>query len=265
MIIVSELTELKQLIANYKLLGKNIGFCPTMGFLHDGHLSLVKDCKKECDICVVSIYVNPSQFNEKSDFDAYPSDIPRDTALLENAGCDVLWLPNQQSIESIPLELNYELNGLDLVMEGKHRPGHFKGVIEVVYRLFHAVLPNKAFFGEKDFQQFSIIQKMVENNGFQIEVISKPTVRESDGLAMSSRNVRLNSDERKKAPLLYQVLQTVKISDQKDLTLSENINLIQKAGFKLEYLEIHSLIKDQKRLFIAAKIGNVRLIDNILL
>ncbi len=186
MIIVSELKELQELILAYRLSGKNIGFCPTMGFLHDGHLSLVNDCKKECDIAVASIYVNPSQFNEQSDFEAYPKDVPRDIALLESVACDVLWLPKQDTIESIPLNLIYELNGLDLVMEGKHRPGHFKGVIEVVYRLFQAVKPDKAFFGEKDFQQYSIIQKMVENNNLPIEVISKPTVRESDGLAMSS-------------------------------------------------------------------------------
>jgi pantoate--beta-alanine ligase len=260
MIVVSQLFELKELIFSNKNKGKTVGFCPTMGFLHKGHLSLVQDCKIECDIAVVSIYVNPSQFNEQSDFDAYPKDLAGDIAQLEAVNCDVLWLPTQETIESIPLDLNYELNGLDLPMEGRHRPGHFKGVIEVVYRLFQAVKPHKAFFGEKDFQQFSIIQKMVENNNLPVKVIPKATVRESDGLAMSSRNVRLNATQRLIAPLLIKELQLVKSRGE---VLPENIKNISQAGFELEYLEIQSLINNQKRVFVAAKIGNVRLIDNI--
>lgn len=258
---LTEISELKSLLTTYKKENLTIGFVPTMGFLHQGHLSLVEQCKKACDICVVSIYVNPSQFNEKSDFESYPKNEQNDKSLLEDAKCDVLWIPSQSEIESIPLSLNYNVNDQDQVLEGAFRKGHFKGVLEVVYRLFKAVEPNIAFFGEKDFQQFVLIKTMVSVNKLPLKILSVPTSREEDGLAMSSRNTLLKPEHRKIAPELNAVLQLYSTELKPDLDKAKN-QLIKK-GFEVEYLIPHQFSKEGKRLFVAARLGNVRLIDNV--
>jgi pantoate--beta-alanine ligase len=256
--------ELKDKIAEYKQKGLKVGLVPTMGFLHNGHLSLIKECKKECDVCVVSVYVNPSQFNEAADFESYPKDLARDIQLLKSVDCDLVWVPKVSDVESIPLDLNYELNGTDLVLEGEFREGHFKGVIEVVYRLFKAILPDVAYFGEKDYQQFKVIEKMSRNNELDINLVARPTIRESDGLAMSSRNVRLSELHRGVAPELYKSMTDVNQGeDNLDIKLNQAKENLLGLGFDVEYLDVHSFSKNQKRLFAAVNLGGVRLIDNV--
>lgn len=263
---IQAVQELTEKIAFYKRQGLAIGLVPTMGYLHSGHLSLVEACKKSCDVCIVSIYVNPSQFNQVSDFDSYPKDVERDFRLLKSIGCDLVWVPEVKDVESIPLNLIYDVENLDVDLEGKYRKGHFKGVLEVVYRLFKAVKPDKAYFGEKDFQQFKIIELMVKKNALPIEVIPSPTMREQDGLAMSSRNVRLSDEQRALAPQLYKTMSSV----VKNAKLENVPRLIEQArealnhkGFSVEYLDIYSFDSQNSRLFAAVKLGEVRLIDNI--
>jgi len=258
---VSLLPQLELLVEDYKRQNLKVGFVPTMGFLHSGHLSLIAACKKECDVCIVSIYVNPSQFNEPSDFDSYPKDLKKDCELLQAASCDLVWIPTAEGVQSIPLDLNYELNGVDVALEGKERPGHFKGVIEVVYRLFTAVNPDVAYFGEKDYQQYEVISKMTRNNMLNINIVSVPTIRESDGLAMSSRNVRLSPGDRKLAPELHAVLKYLSTEGDNNIEFARE-KLIKK-GFKVEYLTPYELSAGGKRLFAAVRLGDVRLIDNV--
>ncbi len=259
--------KLKSTVTNFKKEGKIVGFVPTMGFLHTGHLSLIQACKKECDICIVSIYVNPSQFNESSDFDNYPKDLNRDLDLLQNHGCDVVFIPSEKEITKFPLSLSYRVDDLDSIMEGARRPGHFKGVIEVVYRLFLAVQPNLAFFGEKDFQQFQVISRMVYHNQMDVKVVSVPTEREYDGLAMSSRNIRLSSSQRKVASTFYYLLKELASGGKNSITNSilKTKKQLEEKGFEVEYLQFYEFPQGGKRLFGAVKLGSVRLIDNVAL
>ena len=263
---VTTVQELTKSVAKYKKQGLKVGLVPTMGFLHSGHLSLVKKCKEECDVCVVSIYVNPSQFNESSDFESYPKDLNRDCDLLESVGCDLVWIPEVKEVETIPLDLVYDVQNLDKDLEGKHRKGHFKGVLEVVYRLFKGVHPHASYFGEKDYQQYRVIDSMVKSNALPIDVISVPTMREQDGLAMSSRNVRISKEQRSLAPVLFQTMTKVaegaRSGDVYSLLKDAKISLTDK-GFEVEYLDVYSFDAKQERLFAAVKLGEVRLIDNI--
>lgn len=266
MLKLKKIAELRAQIETYKKESLTVGFVPTMGFLHNGHLSLIKECKKKCDVCVVSIFVNPSQFNDLSDFEAYPKNEKRDFELLEKSGCDLVWVPDIEDIESLALDLNYDVEGIDQGLEGVFRAGHFKGVKEVVYRLFRAVVPDFSFFGEKDYQQFRVVEKMATNNNLTVKVLACPTMREEDGLAMSSRNVRLSPVDREIAPLLHAEMkvfsQAFGSSDTKVL-LQKSISNLEKRGFEVEYLSVHSFGKEDRRLFAAAVLGGVRLIDNI--
>ena len=252
------LKELNDYILRERGKGNSIGFVPTMGFLHEGHMSLVKLSNQHSDITIASIYVNPSQFNDSSDFENYPKDEEKDLALLTENGCDAVFIPVQDEIESLN-KVAVDLEGLDKVMEGKFRPGHFDGVVEVVYRLFSAVTPDKAFFGEKDYQQLQVIQKMVDDIGLSVEIIGAPIMREDNGLAMSSRNSRLSEESRSKAGFIYEILT--------GFSESERVNSERKLasfGFELEYLEEYQF-GAQKRLFIAGTYDGVRLIDNVAL
>jgi pantoate--beta-alanine ligase len=189
---------------------KKIGFVPTMGALHEGHLTLILDAMEENDIVVCSIFVNPTQFNDPNDLKKYPRPIEKDTQMLESVGCHVLFLPEVEEIYPPELiEPEFDLNGLDLPMEGAKRPGHFKGVVRVVYRLLDIVKPDSLYMGQKDFQQYSIIAQMLRQLNSGIRLVMVPIVRESDGLAMSSRNVRLSKEGRELAPILHKVLQEV--------------------------------------------------------
>jgi pantoate--beta-alanine ligase len=256
---------------------KSIGFVPTMGALHEGHLELMRQAKKENDLLVVSIFVNPIQFNNPSDLKKYPRDFNQDKALLEEVGCDVLFAPEVNEMYPKEVSKSYNFGDLEKVMEGAFRAGHFNGVAVVVEKLFDIVKPDRAYFGEKDFQQLAIIQKMVELEKLDVKISPCPTIRETDGLAMSSRNERLTEDERKIAPFIRQTLTDAK---KKSSTLTpDEIRLFvensfaDQAEFELEYFEI----ADDKTLqpvsnwsesqgivgFIAAYLGKVRLIDNI--
>ncbi|MCQ2194452.1 MAG: pantoate--beta-alanine ligase [Paludibacteraceae bacterium] len=186
--------------------GKTIGFVPTMGALHNGHLSLVKKCVAENDVCVVSVFVNPTQFNNKSDLEKYPRTLSKDAKLLESANCTILFAPSEDQIYPEPDTRQFDFGQLDKVMEGKYRPGHFNGVAQVVSRLFDIVGPDRAYFGEKDFQQLAIIREMVKQLNSPVKIVGCPIVREEDGMALSSRNMRLSKDEREKAVLISQTL-----------------------------------------------------------
>lgn len=259
--------------------GKTIGFVPTMGALHLGHITLIKQAASENDFVAVSIFVNPIQFNNPDDLARYPRNIEADIQLLEGTGCSLVFAPSAEEMYPEPDITAFDFGKLDKVMEGKFRPGHFKGVAIVVKKLFEIVTPTKAYFGEKDFQQLAIIKKLVDMLEMPVEIIPCPIVREADGLAMSSRNARLTEQERAEAPVIYKALSGIKenyswfIPDGiKQLVIGE----IQESHyFRVEYVDV----VDTKTLLpfeewqdvehavvcVAAFIGSVRLIDNIVL
>ncbi len=204
--VVKTISELKSLISGYKQENKTVGLVPTMGALHAGHKSLVDRARKENDIVVVSVFVNPTQFNNKQDLATYPRTEERDCALLEAAGCDVVFMPAVEEVYPEPDNRQFDLGAVAEVMEGAHRPGHFNGVAQIVSKLFGFVEPDRAYFGEKDFQQIAVIRKMVQLEGFKLQIVACPIKREDDGLALSSRNVRLTAEQRQMAPNIYRVL-----------------------------------------------------------
>ena len=204
--VVKTISELKSLISGYKQENKTVGLVPTMGALHAGHKSLVDRARKENDIVVVSVFVNPTQSNNKQDLATYPRTEERDCALLEAAGCDVVFMPAVEEVYPEPDNRQFDLGAVAEVMEGAHRPGHFNGVAQIVSKLFGFVEPDRAYFGEKDFQQIAVIRKMVQLEGFKLQIVACPIKREDDGLALSSRNVRLTAEQRQLAPNIYRVL-----------------------------------------------------------
>ena len=258
-------------------MGKKIGFAPTMGALHQGHLSLYKAAKKENDEVISSIFVNPTQFNNPDDFQKYPKTLEKDIELLEKAGVDAVYVPNVE--EMYPDGLNskkYDFDGLENEMEGKYRPGHFDGVGTIVEELFRQVQPHNAYFGEKDYQQLAIIKKMVEKTKLPVKIHGVPTLREEDGLAMSSRNVRLTETQRKDATIIYETLEKVK-EWFKVISLEEIkqkvTDIFRNSNFELEYFVIadEEMLKEanaidenkEYRAFIVAYADTVRLIDNM--
>ena len=258
-------------------MGKKIGFAPTMGALHQGHLSLYKAAKKENDEVISSIFVNPTQFNNPDDFQKYPKTLEKDLELLEKAGVDAVYVPNVE--EMYPDGLNskkYDFDGLENEMEGKYRPGHFDGVGTIVEELFRQVQPHNAYFGEKDYQQLAIIKKMVEKTKLSVKIHGVPTLREEDGLAMSSRNVRLTETQRKEATIIYETLTKVK-EWFKVISLEEIkqrvTEIFKNSNFELEYFVIadEEMLKEanaidenkEYRAFIVAYADTVRLIDNM--
>lgn len=204
--IVNNIKELKGYLAEEKRNNKQVGFVPTMGALHEGHLSLVKRCVEENDVCVVSIFVNPTQFNDKHDLETYPRTLEKDCSLLEPAGCDYVFAPSVEEMYPEPDTRTFDFGLVSAVMEGARRPGHFNGVAQIVSKLFYAVEPDNTYFGEKDFQQIAVIRAMVEQLNIPVKIIACPILREADGLALSSRNVRLTSEQRQKAPLIARTL-----------------------------------------------------------
>ena len=198
--------ELTDFIGSYKKEGKTIGFVPTMGALHEGHLSLVTQCKKNSDVAVVSVFVNPTQFNDPEDLKRYPRTPEKDCVLLETAGCDIAFLPSVEEIYPEKDTRKFDFGYLESIMEGAKRPGHFNGVGQVVSRLFDIVQPDRAFFGMKDFQQVAIIKNMVRQLNYTLEIIPCPIVREESGLALSSRNALLDKEHKENAPHIYATL-----------------------------------------------------------
>ncbi len=258
----------------------SIGFVPTMGALHQGHLSLIKRAQKENDTVVVSIFVNPTQFDKSEDLQKYPRTLDADIALLKTINCNAIFAPSvsemyQDNIKS----QKFYFDGLEHQMEGKHRQGHFDGVGTVVKRFFEIVQPDKAYFGEKDFQQLQIIKKLVDKHNLGVKVIGCPIHREADGLAMSSRNTRLTKKHREAAPFIYKMLKEAKKKFKTtSITNIENWVIEQynnNPDLELEYFEIantknlkpakRKLKKNNYRAFVAAYAGKVRLIDNIAL
>lgn len=206
MLTVQSINELKAAVNAARAEGKSVGLVPTMGALHAGHRSLVDRCRRECDTVVVSVFVNPTQFNNKEDLQTYPRTQEADKALLEAAGCDIVFMPTVEEIYPVPDTRVFQLGRVAEVMEGAMRPGHFNGVAQIVSKLFSIVEPDKAYFGEKDFQQIAVIRQMVKTEGFNLEIVPCPIVREDDGLALSSRNVRLSPQLRKIAPNIARIL-----------------------------------------------------------
>ena len=270
--------ELSDYILKIKENGQKIGFAPTMGALHEGHLSLYEKARKENDIVISSIFVNPTQFNNPKDLEKYPRTIEKDIELLQQTqNVDAVYIPQIEDIYSNSLERkNYDFEGLENEMEGKFRPGHFDGVGTVVEELFRQVQPNNAYFGEKDFQQLIIIKKLVEKLSLPINIIGMPIYREKNGLAMSSRNMRLTTEQRETAKIIFETL--VKVKDLFHQQTLDEIhqfveNTFNNSDFELEYFIIAnektlreiSEIKSGEtyRAFIVVVIDGVRLIDNI--
>lgn len=274
---VSTIPELR---AARSRLAAPIGLVPTMGYLHEGHLSLVRAARAECASVAVSIFVNPSQFGPNEDLTAYPRDLPRDLALLESAGADLVWTPTPEIMYPPGYQTWVTVEDVTIPLEGAMRPGHFRGVTTVVAKLFNAVQPDKAYFGQKDAQQARVIQQMVRDLDFPLEVVVCPIVREPDGLAMSSRNAYLNPAERQAATVLSRALAAARSSwesGERDAgrlrqAMSETINAEPLA--RLQYVscadpqtlqEIKSLIPGRALLSMAVFVGKTRLIDNSLL
>ena len=254
---------------------KTIGFVPTMGALHAGHESLIETAKSQCDFVIVSVFVNPTQFNQISDLEKYPRTFEADRDKLKNLNVDVMFYPSVEEIYPDGTNAVFELDGLDNLMEGPNRPGHFNGVVQVVMRLFDLTKPTKAFFGEKDFQQLCIIRYMTRKLDYEVDIVGCPTIREEDGLAMSSRNVRLSEKGRKLARSIHAALRNVghEVSAS-GLNIARNRvvdGFKQIEGLELEYfelvepqtLEIASKKSEQIQACIAVWIGDVRLIDNM--
>ena len=258
--------------------GKRIGLVPTMGYLHEGHAALVRRAKRENDIVVVSIFVNPTQFGPKEDFKKYPRNLRRDLALLEKEKVDAVVVPSSKALYPEGVRNSVKAGPVSRPLEGPFRPGHFDGVCTVLKKLFEAVQPNKAYFGQKDFQQVRVVHDMVMRLKMPVRVVVCPTVREKDGLAMSSRNVYLSNTERKIAPVLYQTLLLAKKEIQKGekpgTVVKTAKTLLSLCGFKVQYFSIASADtlkpirnaeKYKGKIVVAAAtyLGKTRLIDNI--
>ena len=274
---VTTVAELREFVHNAKFKGLSVGFVPTMGNLHAGHMSLVKQAKKQCDVVIASIFVNPLQFNDQSDLTNYPRTLEQDQILLEENGCQLLFAPtvaemypngqDSQTIVSVP--------DVSLGLCGGSRPGHFDGVATVVTKLFNMVQADKAFFGQKDFQQLAVIRKMVADLCIPVDVIGVTTERNNEGLALSSRNGYLTTDELAQAPAIYKALQEIASAIQQgndfDSTLEQTQQRLNKQGFKVDYLTLcrESDLKpataedDKLVVLIAVFLGSARLIDNL--
>jgi pantoate--beta-alanine ligase len=277
MIVFSTKTDLSGHLLSLQNEGKTIGLVPTMGALHEGHASLVEKATAENDAVVVSIFVNPTQFNDPSDLDQYPRTLDQDLEVLRKLKADLVFVPSVKEMYPAPYERTFDLGGLDKVMEGKHRKGHFNGVAQIVSKLFLLVHPHRAYFGRKDFQQLVIIRRLVEILELDLHIVDCPIIREKDGLAMSSRNVRLSKEERKLAPFIYETLLQArsKIRAQTPAQVKEWVTMQfeTQPALDLEYIEI---VEDKgltpidewgeevnKVACIAVQLGDVRLIDNL--
>jgi len=276
--IVRRIIEVREEVGKAREAGSSIGFVPTMGALHDGHAALVRMARKETDYVVASIFVNPKQFGPGEDYQRYPRDIERDSGLLEELGCDLLFAPEPGEIYSPDERTRVYVKGLSEVLCGKFRPGHFDGVALVVAKLFNIVQPDTAFFGQKDAQQAVIIQRMVCDLNFPIRIRLHPTVREEDGLAMSSRNAYLSEDERSRATSLFRALSEAKrmiVAEERDVQKirAAMLRVLEEGKIEVDYAEIveAATLRDIARvegkvlIAVAGRLGKARLIDNIAL
>lgn len=277
--VVTTKKELISFINDFRKKGKTIGLVPTMGALHEGHLSLVRECKKNTDITVVSIFVNPTQFNDPEDLKRYPRTPEQDISLLNTVDCDLVFLPTVEEIYPEKDIRKFNFGYLENIMEGARRPGHFNGVGQVVSRLFDIVTPDKAFFGMKDFQQIAIIKNMVQQLNYKIDIVSCPIIREASGLALSSRNMLLDEEHKKNAPHIYATLKKARnlvaqmsVDDLKKWITNQ---IDSNPYLKTEYVEIVNNTtlqiiqnwneKNDRVVCVAVHAGKIRLIDNIVL
>jgi pantoate--beta-alanine ligase len=278
MIICGTIIEVCRVLAEYRK-GEHIGFVPTMGALHEGHLSLLQAAKKENKITVCSIFVNPNQFNDKNDLARYPRMPEKDCKMLEENGCDVVFMPSVEEIYPEPDTRVFDFGTIDKVLDGAHRPGHFNGVAQVVSRLFDIIKPDRAYFGLKDYQQVLVIKKMVKQLHLPVEIVACPILREPDGLAMSSRNMLLSPEERKAASLIPKLMNEAKdlatkmpLADLKNKLLEEiKTQSLLKPDY-IEFCDAETLqnvteIKPDRKIICLAAIfsGKIRLIDNIVI
>jgi len=280
MIIIHQPRRLLELISACKKNGRVAGFVPTMGALHAGHIALIEASGKETDITICSIFVNPTQFNDPGDYGKYPKTIENDIRLLERTGNDILFLPPVSAIyaEGTDNLEHYDLGYLESILEGEYRPGHFQGVCQVMSRLLNAVQPHKLFMGRKDYQQCMVMQRLIDQRDLPVQLVTCETVREPDGLAMSSRNLRLTPEQRQLAPAVYKTLLQTKqqlkqgpLGDLKDAAKHH----LERSGFRVDYFEIagaHDLAllnhwdgSTPVVALVAAFLGDVRLIDNLAL
>lgn len=278
MIIFKRSVELSRYLKGLKAQGDIIGFAPTMGALHHGHISLIQQATTQSDITVCSIFVNPTQFNNPGDFSKYPVTLEKDLLLLEGSGTDILFLPEVNEIYPAGMKTlaNFDLGYLETVLEGSYRPGHFQGVCQVMDRMIDIVQPHRLFMGQKDYQQCMVVKRLLELKSSDTVLITCPTVREPDGLAMSSRNLRLNAEERKKAVAIFNALNYIRknFGDEEIATLKKNAKqALETSGFKVDYVEIADADNleildkpgfDRKAIaLVAAYMNDVRLIDNM--
>lgn len=277
MIVVEKAAELTAKVKEIKQQGLKVGFVPTMGALHMGHISLIKKSIAENDVTIASIFVNPTQFNDKQDLANYPRMLDKDLKILEENGCNLVFAPSEAEMYPETDTRIFDFGNLDKVMEGKHRPGHFNGVAQIVSKLFAVVNPHNAYFGEKDFQQVAIIKKMVAVLNLDVHIVSCPIVRETDGLAMSSRNLLLSKVQREQAPAIYKALNestkfinSKSVEDVKKFVVAAINN---NSELEVEYFDIVNDLSlesitswtdpGNKAGCIAVKVGKIRLIDNI--
>ena len=277
--LIEKIADLREEIKRFKREGKIIGFVPTMGYFHEGHLSLMDIARKRSDVLVVSIFVNPIQFGPNEDYNRYPRDLKRDLKLAEERGVDIVFHPDNREMYQENFQTYVNVEKLTKGMCGKYRPGHFRGVTTVVAKLFNIVQPDIAVFGQKDAQQAIVIKRMVRDLNFPVEIVVGPIIREHDGLAMSSRNTYLNDEERKQAPMIYKALKVarekVKMGNRDAAKLKEIIeSTIATAPLaRIEYVEIVddenlepvSEVKPGTLAAVAVWFGKTRLIDNIYL
>lgn len=274
--VFKEIAPLRAHLTMLRSTPNSVGFVPTMGALHAGHLSLIQAARQSNAFTVCSIYVNPTQFGNAEDLEKYPRTLEKDLALLEHASCDIVFCPSTEEMygDAQPIQISFP--GLDNILEGAFRPGHFSGVAQVVAKLFNIVQPDRAYFGQKDFQQVMVVNQLVQALKFNIEVISLPIIREPDGLAMSSRNQRLSADDRKRAAILYVCLMEARDQLRSGISVKEVEaqirSMCKKQMVELEYLAVADRkaftlldrVTNHAVILIAAKVGPVRLIDNLL-
>ena len=275
--IVQSPNRMQKICLDLKKQGKRVGFVPTMGYLHEGHLSLMKVAKRKSDVLVVSLFVNPAQFGPKEDFKTYPRDLRRDKRFLKEVGCDYLFCPEAKDMYPEHFDTYVEVENLTKVLEGVFRPGHFKGVTTIVAKLFNVVQPDIAVFGQKDFQQGVVIKRMVKDLHMPVKIIVAPTIREKSGFALSSRNSYLSNEERRQALVLYESLNLAKRMIRSGEREAKNITdkmrklILEMPGAKIDYVSINDsgTLRPLKRLngdvliSLAVRIGKTRLIDNI--
>jgi len=274
---INHISEMQALAGSFRKQGRRIGFVPTMGFLHEGHLSLIRQARLEFDIVVVSIFVNPTQFGPAEDLDRYPRDKDGDLAKCKSVGVDIVFIPDAKEMYSEKYSVFVTVEGISDILEGAIRPGHYRGVATVVAKLFHIVKPHAAFFGQKDYQQCIIIKRMVKGLNMDVEISVQPTVREGDGLAMSSRNAYLSAEDRRAAAVIFRALSAAEhlvksgVKEPEQVKNKVQAMLQEQKSLNIDYIQIVdpetlaplTNILNSMVILVAVRLGNTRLIDNM--